>query len=48
MNLNAEEMYNQLPKVKSGYKTGRIAAHENLDVINRTIPLQNEIFLTIE
>ena len=38
MNLNAEEMYKQFPKVKSGYKTSRIAAHENLDVINMTIP----------
>ena len=38
VNLNAEEMYNQFPKVKSGCKTGRIAAHENLDVINMTIP----------
>ena len=39
VNLNAEEMYNQFPKVKSGCKTGRIAAHENLDVINMTIPI---------
>ena len=37
VNLNAEEMYNQFPKVKSGHKTGRIGAHENLDVINMTI-----------
>ena len=43
MNLDAEEMHflrrkkKQFLKAKSAFKTGLIAAHENLDVINMTI-----------
>ena len=42
MNLDAEEMHflrrkKQFLKAKSAFKTGLIAAHENLDVIDMTI-----------
>ena len=33
-NLNKEEMYNQFLKVKSAFKTRRIAAHENFTAVN--------------
>ena len=43
LNLNAEKMWllftskNQLLKVKSAFKSGRIPAHEYLEVINNAI-----------